>query len=61
MPPPAVTRKWTQPDRRVGRPPLADQLAALILRLAWENPRWGYQRIKGELLHLGLQVSATVM
>jgi hypothetical protein len=56
-----VTRKWTQPYRRGGRPPLAEHLAALILRLAWENPRWGYQRIKGELLHLGLQVSATVM
>jgi putative transposase len=40
-----VTRKWTQPSRRRGRPPLADHLVAPILRLARENPRWGYRRI----------------
>jgi len=36
-----VTRTWTQPYRRGGRPPLGDHLVALILRLARENPRWG--------------------
>jgi transposase InsO family protein len=56
-----VTRKWTQPYRRGGRPPLADHLVALILRLARENPRWGYQRIHGELKKLGIQVSATTI
>jgi hypothetical protein len=45
-----VTRKWTQPYSRCGRPPLDDQLVALILRLAQENPRWGYQRIQGQRL-----------
>jgi putative transposase len=58
---PLVTRKWTQPDRRVGRPPLADHLVALILRLAQENPRWGYQRIQGELRKLGVRVSASTI
>ncbi len=56
-----VTRKWTQPARRGGRPPLAEQVVALILRLAGENPRWGYQRIQGELKKLGIRVSATTI
>jgi putative transposase len=34
----------------LGRPPLDQETQQLILRLAKENPRWGYQRIKGELL-----------
>jgi transposase len=56
-----VARKWTQPYRRGGRPPLAEQVVALILRLARENPRWGYQRIQGELKKLGVSVSATTI
>jgi hypothetical protein len=44
-----------------GRPPLDKDLQQLIIRLASENPRWGYQRIKGELQRLGVQVSATTI
>jgi hypothetical protein len=47
--------------RRLGRPPLAAATRGLILRLARENPRWGYVRIQGELLKLGINVSATTV
>jgi hypothetical protein len=47
--------------RRPGRPPLAAETRSLILRIARENPRWGYMRIQGELLKLGINVSATTV
>ena len=56
-----VAGAWTYPHRRTGRPPLDQEVQQLIVRLARENPRWGYQRIKGELQHLGVRVSATAI
>jgi putative transposase len=56
-----VAGRWTYPRRGQGRPPLDDGVQQLIVRLARENPRWGYQRIKGELLRLGLRISATAI
>ena len=56
-----VARRWTYAHRRPGRPPLAGATRELILRLARENPHWGYQRIAGELKHLGLAASATTI
>jgi len=56
-----VAGAWTYPHRGTGRPPLDQELQQLIIRLASENPRWGYQRIKGELLRLGIHVSATAI
>ncbi len=56
-----VAGAWTYPHRRPGRPPLDEHVQQLIVRLARENPRWGYQRIKGELLRLGVLVSATAI
>jgi hypothetical protein len=47
--------------RRPGRPPLAAETRGLIRRLARENPRWGYMRIEGVLLKLGIGVSATTI
>src|SRR6266540_6110982 len=56
-----VAGVWTYRHRGRGRPPLDEHLQQLIVRLAAENSRWGYQRIKGELLRLGIQVSATAI
>jgi putative transposase len=55
-----VGRRWTY-GGRVGRPPIGGEIRALVLRLARENPRWGYQRIVGELRGLGIEVSATTV
>jgi len=56
-----VKRTWTHKTRPVGRPPLDPKLAALIVRMAGDNPRWGYLRIKGECQKMGLRVSATTV
>ena len=58
-----VRRKWAVFGRRrsSGRPPLSTDCRNLIVRLARENPRWGSQRIRGELLKLGCSVSATAI
>jgi putative transposase len=53
-----VRRRWTYPHR-VGRPWVDDVLAALVVRMARENPRWGYLRLRGELLTLGHHVGAS--
>ena len=55
-----VAKRWTYAGR-VGRPPIRREIRALVIRLARENPRWGYQRIVGELKGLGMVVSATTV
>src|ERR1700737_3646873 len=56
-------RKWAADARRprLGQPQLADDSRELIIRMARENPSWGYFRIRGELIKLGHTVSATAI
>src|SRR3954451_770126 len=56
-----VARRWTYPHRRPGRPPTAPPIRALVLRMARENPRWGYRRIHGELVGLGHTLAASTV
>ena len=55
-----VAKRWTS-TRPPGRPAITGHIRTLIVRLARENPRWGYQRIVGELKGLGVAVSATTV
>jgi hypothetical protein len=40
-----VRKRWTYAGRRPGRPAVSEEIRELVLRLARENPRWGYKRI----------------
>jgi putative transposase len=55
-----VRRRWTHPHRR-GRPTVTAQLRQLVLRMAKENPTWGYRRIHGELCRLGYKIGASTV
>jgi putative transposase len=56
-----VAHRWTYPRTTPGRPPTTGQIRDLVLRLATENPAWGYRRVHGELLGLGQRVSASTV
>jgi putative transposase len=56
-----VARRCTYPHRRAGRRPTPTEIRALVLRLARENSSWGYRRIQGELVGLGITLAASTV
>jgi putative transposase len=58
-----VRRRWAARSMRgkTGRPATRRNIRALVLRLARENPEWGYRRIHGELAGLGAKVAASTV
>ena len=57
-----VKRKWTHARKnKVGRPPTAEEVKKLVIKLALENDDWGYGKISGELEKLGIELSETAV
>lgn len=57
-----VARHWTHPTETPrGRPPTPAQIRRLAIRMATENPAWGYRRVHGELCRLGHHVAASTV
>ena len=56
-----IRRRWAVRSKRgrTGRPATRRNIKALVLRLARENPGWGYRRIHGELAGLGVKIAAS--
>jgi putative transposase len=51
-----MRRRWTYPHDS-GRPGVSAGTVEIVLRLARENPTWGYRRIHGELATMGLRLA----
>jgi len=56
-----IAAKWTHPRQRTGRPGVIHEIRELIVRMAEENPSWGYARIQGALRHLDHRVARSTI
>ena len=56
-----IAAKWTYPRKRVGRPGVMKEIRELVVRMAEENPSWGYARIQGALKHLDHRVARSTI
>jgi transposase InsO family protein len=56
-----IARKWTYSTRGPGRPSVLPEIRRLVVRMATENPSWGYTRLQGALKNLGHRVSRSTI
>jgi putative transposase len=56
-----IAGKWTFERKRPGRPGIMKEVSSLILRMATDNPAWGYSRIQGALKNLGHRVARSTV
>jgi putative transposase len=56
-----ISAPHTYPHRRPGRPATSAEVRELVLRLARENPGWGYRRVQGELVGLGIKIAGSTV
>jgi transposase InsO family protein len=56
-----IAQKWTHQRRSPGRPRVMEVIADLVVRMARENPQWGYTRIQGALYNVGHRVGRTTV
>jgi hypothetical protein len=56
-----IAQKWTYPRRRPGLPSIDQKLTELVVRIARENPSWGFDRIQGAVSNLGYKIPPVVV
>lgn len=56
-----IAAKWTYPQHRIGRPGVMHEIRELTVRMAEENPSWGYARIQGALRHVNHRVARSTI
>lgn len=56
-----IALKWTTARPRLGRPGVQQEIRRLVVRMATDNPRWGYARIQGALKNLGHRVARSTI
>jgi hypothetical protein len=56
-----IARKWTYVRSRPGRPGVQAEIRRLAIRMATDNPSWGYTRIQGALKNVGHRVARSTI
>src|SRR5919202_206519 len=51
----------SQPRQQHGRPRVTEEIEQLVVRMAEENPSWGYRRIQGAIMHLGHRIDKSTV